>query len=123
MGSGYEKCGKPQAADGVKRQAKIRGLSSVTLGEKGPDGLTQEQREANRLNLKRAAAENQLHAELCQQEWQAKQDRLKTPRWSGVKPASAEACPCPTSGTPSVKIKPPREKAGGGREDAAPAQV
>ena len=34
-----------------KRQAKIAVLSSVTIGENSPDGLTKEQRKANHLIL------------------------------------------------------------------------
>jgi hypothetical protein len=61
-----------------RRQAKIRALSSVTIGEKGPDGLTREQREANELLNKHLAETEAARVECLRQEWLAKQQKRLT---------------------------------------------
>jgi len=70
-------CSTPARTPKALRQ--VTQPSAITANEKGLDGLTDEERRANQLILESAAAENQAHAERCQQEWQAKQRRLKTP--------------------------------------------
>ena len=74
-------CSTPERTPKALRQ--LTQLSATTASEKGPDGLTKQQREANQLILERAAVENQAHAERCQQEWAARQQRLHQPERTG----------------------------------------
>jgi hypothetical protein len=60
-------------------QAKIRALSSVTAGAKGPDGLTKEQREANELLKKKWEKTEAARVECLWQEWLDRQKRLASP--------------------------------------------
>jgi hypothetical protein len=62
-----------------KRQAKIAALSSVTTGEKGRDGLTQQQRQANELLKKHWAEMEAARVERNRNEWLDKQKRLESP--------------------------------------------
>ena len=62
-----------------KRQATIAALSSVTAGEKGRDGLTKEQREANEMILAAADERNRQHAEECQARHAANLKRWNSP--------------------------------------------
>jgi hypothetical protein len=64
-----------------KRQARIIALSSVTTGEKGPDGLTKEQREANELLNKHWAEIEAARVERNRQEWLATQKRQASIRF------------------------------------------
>jgi len=64
-----------------KRLATIAALSSVTVGEKGADGLTREQRAANEMKEALWAEEERQRVARVQAEFATRQKRLEAARF------------------------------------------